>query len=260
MVVSWITAMEDIQIIDELLMKKLIFCGSCNKCIKIIFKKFFPILRISVPLWHIFLFFGPVHGIHFEIMNEPLYNPMRCDMHDKMNIDAVRGRLLDILYGKSFIYREDPPFKLVSGKESFYYFDCKATTLDPEGLSLIGKAVYAAVAEWVRNGDADAIGGLTLGADPISLAASLEAYRNGRTLYPLIVRKEPKKHGTSKWIEGEAGSVKKVIAVDDVITTGGSTITAVERMRESGFDVSRAVVLIDRQEGGGRISRSWGSG
>ncbi len=167
-----------------------------------------------------------------------------------IEINEVYVRLLDILYTKSFIYRENPPFKLVSGRESFYYFDCKATTLDPEGLSLIGMAVYDKLAEMLRPHGTCGIGGLTLGADPISLAASLEAYRNNVTLYPLIVRKEPKKHGTSKWIEGNIGGIQKVIAVDDVITTGGSTITAIERLRESGLEVLKAVVLIDREEGG----------
>jgi len=169
---------------------------------------------------------------------------------DMNNIEKVHERLLELLYARSFIYRENPPFKLVSGKESFYYFDCKATTLFPEGLFLIGKAVFHKISGILKTHGADAIGGLTLGADPISLAASLEAYQNNHTLYPLIVRKEPKKHGTCKWIEGNSEGIKKVIVVDDVITTGGSTITAVERMRESGFDVTTAVVLIDRQEGG----------
>lgn len=157
-----------------------------------------------------------------------------------------REQLLDLLYRRSFIYREDPPFKLVSGRESFYYFDCKATTLTPQGLYLVGKLMFAAVAD----AGADAIGGLTLGADPIALATSLEAYRNGVTIAPLIVRKEPKKHGTQKWIEGSLENVRKVVVLDDVITTGGSTITAVERMRESGLEVIRALVIIDREEGG----------
>jgi orotate phosphoribosyltransferase len=100
--------------------------------------------------------------------------------------------------------------------------------------------------------DADAIGGLTLGADPIALATSLEAYRQGRELLPLVVRKEPKGHGTARYIEGHAAKVKRVIAVDDVITTGGSTIKAIERMREAGMDVVAAAVIIDRQESDGR--------
>jgi orotate phosphoribosyltransferase len=160
--------------------------------------------------------------------------------------DNFREQLFEKLFNQSFVYRDDPPFTLVSGKKSPYYFDCKATTLDPEGLFLVGKVMFDAI----RDVEADAVGGLTLGADPISLVTSLEAFQNRRALNPLIVRKEGKKHGTQKWIEGSLEGVKKVIAIDDVITTGGSTITAIERLRESGLDVVKAAVLIDREEGG----------
>lgn len=157
-----------------------------------------------------------------------------------------RDRLFEILYTKSFIYRDNPPFTLVSGRQSPYYFDCKAATLDPEGLSLVGALTFQAI----RNLKPDAAGGLTLGADPIALSASLEAYRQGVSIKPIIVRKEPKKHGTAKWIEGILDGVKRVVAIDDVITTGGSTITAIERMREAGLEVIAAAVIIDREEGG----------
>jgi orotate phosphoribosyltransferase len=158
--------------------------------------------------------------------------------------------LFDILYAKSFIYREDPPFTLVSGRQSFYYFDCKATTLDAEGVSLIGEVMYEAIEPFIGPLEIDSIGGLTLGADPISISTAIAAHRRGRSLRPLIVRKEPKKHGTQKWIEGDAAGAKNVVAIDDVITTGGSTITAVERMRESGLTIVKAAVIIDREEGG----------
>jgi orotate phosphoribosyltransferase len=167
-----------------------------------------------------------------------------------------RERLLDILYRKSFIYREDPPFKLVSGRESFYYFDCKATTLDPEGCTLTGKLMFLAI----KDLGCHACGGLTLGADPIALATSLEAFREGKIIKPLIVRKEPKKHGTQKWIEGVLEGVKKVVVIDDVITSGGSTITAIEHMRESGLDVIKAAVVIDREEGGREAIEATGVG
>ena len=164
-----------------------------------------------------------------------------------------RDRLFEILYTKSFIYRDNPPFTLVSGRQSPYYFDCKAATLAviwgglaDEGLSLVGALTFQAI----RNLKPDAAGGLTLGADPIALSASLEAYRQGVSIKPIIVRKEPKKHGTAKWIEGILDGVKRVVAIDDVITTGGSTITAIERMREAGLEVIAAAVIIDREEGG----------
>jgi orotate phosphoribosyltransferase len=165
-------------------------------------------------------------------------------------MSSSRDKLFNILYTKSFIYREDPPFTLVSGRQSFYYFDCKGATLDAEGVSLVGEVMLDALGPFIGTGGIDGIGGLTLGADPISISTAIAAHRRGISLSPLIVRKEPKKHGTQKWIEGDAGKVKKVVVIDDVITTGGSTITAIERLRESGLDVVKAAVVIDREEGG----------
>jgi orotate phosphoribosyltransferase len=163
---------------------------------------------------------------------------------------TMRERLFDILYAKSFIYREDPPFTLVSGRQSFYYFDCKATTLDPEGVYLTGEVMLDAIHPLIKQHGIHGIGGLTLGADPISISTAIAAHRRGLALFPLVVRKEAKKHGTQKWIEGGGKEVINVIAIDDVITTGGSTITAIERVRESGLTVSHAAVIIDREEGG----------
>ncbi|MFH0974752.1 MAG: orotate phosphoribosyltransferase [Spirochaetota bacterium] len=157
-----------------------------------------------------------------------------------------RERLFNILYTRAFRYRDNPPFTLTSGALSPYYFDCKAATLDPEGCFLIGQLIF----EKARDFGIDAAGGLTLGADPISLSISLEAFRNNAFIYPLIVRKEPKKHGTQKWIEGNLEKIKNVMVIDDVITTGKSTIQAIEKLREAGLIVEKAFVIIDREEGG----------
>jgi len=165
-------------------------------------------------------------------------------------MSTMREKLFDILYAKSFIYREDPPFTLASGRQSFYYFDCKATTLDSRGVFLIGEVMFDSIQPLIGQYGIQGIGGLTLGADPISISTSIAANRRGYRLSPLIVRKEAKKHGTQKWIEGDLEDVKHAVVIDDVITTGGSTVTAIERMREAGIIVACAAVVIDREEGG----------
>jgi len=163
-----------------------------------------------------------------------------------MNENVMKKRLFSLLYARAFRYREDPPYSLAAGKTSPYYFNCKAVTLDPEGCTLIGKLMFNEVKEF----NIDAIGGLTLGADPISLATSLEAYQNDIRISPLIVRKEGKGHGNKSWVEGNLEAAHRVVIVDDVITTGGSIIFAIDRLRDSGIKIARVLVLIDREEGG----------
>jgi len=158
----------------------------------------------------------------------------------------LKERLFNLLYSKAFRYRENPPFKLVSGKISPYYFNCKAVTLDPEGCFLIGKLMFNEIKEF----DIDAIGGLTLGADPISLSTSLEAYQNDIRITPLIVRKDAEGHIGKSWVRGDLEGVHRVIVIDDVITTGQSTIFAINRLRNLGIEIVGALVLIDRDEGG----------
>jgi orotate phosphoribosyltransferase len=158
----------------------------------------------------------------------------------------MKKRLTELILERSFRYSEDPPFTLSSGKKSPYYFDCKPTTLDPEGMNLIGNLVF----EMLRGSGVSAAGGLTLGADPIANALSLISYQRGRPLQSFIVRKDAKAHGTKSKIEGNVKPGDKVAVLDDVVTTGASTITAIESAREAGLTVELAVVLIDREEGG----------
>lgn len=158
----------------------------------------------------------------------------------------MKQRLAEIILERSFQYRDDPPFALTSGKTSHYYFNCKSTTLDPEGMYLIGHILF----EMLADADVTAAGGLTLGADPIANALSMISYQKGKPIKSFVVRKDVKGHGTKSAIEGNVHGGEKVVIIDDVITTGGSTITAIEIARESGLVIDRVVTLIDREEGG----------
>lgn len=145
-------------------------------------------------------------------------------------------------------------FTLASGKKSDLYIDCRTTTLDPVGANLIGELGWDLVRNQIlplHEGIA-AIGGMTMGADPISLAIGMASAReNGvDALQVFTVRKEAKAHGRGKRIEGNFNPAKPVLIVDDVITTGGSTIKAMEAIREEGGTVAACLVLVDREEGG----------
>lgn len=161
-------------------------------------------------------------------------------------MDARKDRLLELLLLKSFQYREEPPFVLASGKTSPYYVNCKAVTLSPEGLTLVGALGY----ELLRGLDLTAVGGLTLGADPIACGIAQHSFGRSRPLSAFVVRKEAKGHGLQRFLEGELEPGCKVAVIDDVITTGGSTLTAIERIRAAGHTVEHAVILVDREEGG----------
>src|SRR5512137_964391 len=158
----------------------------------------------------------------------------------------MKRRLAKIILEKSFQYRDDPPFTLASGKTSNYYFNCKMTTLDPEGMYLIGNILF----DMLQDAEVTAAGGLTLGADPIANALSLISYQKNKPIKSFVVRKDVKGHGTKSPIEGNIVPGERVVIIDDVITTGGSTITAIEIVNEAGFIVDRVIALIDREEGG----------
>ncbi len=158
----------------------------------------------------------------------------------------MREKLLQLLVEKSFKYSKEPTFKLASGKTSNYYIDCKKVTLNAESLLLVGNLVY----EKIKDISVKGIGGLTLGADPIAVAGSLVSVQNGLNVSPFVVRKEAKGHGTGAYIEGIIKEGDDVVVIDDVITTGGSTIKAIERARKAGFNIVKAIVLVDREEGG----------
>ncbi len=157
-------------------------------------------------------------------------------------------RLKRLILERSFKYSDTPTFRLVCGEISKFYFNCKPTTLSPEGQYLIGKLVF----DIIRDKDVQAIGGLTLGADPIACAVANESYRRKRPIEAFVVRKKLKDHGIVAKIEGNVREGDRVIVVDDVVTTGRSTIQAIEAARENGLRVAGVVVLVDREEMNGR--------
>ncbi len=163
-----------------------------------------------------------------------------------MTIDKKKERLGEIILERSFKYSDNPPFTLASGRQSNFYFNCKPTTLDPEGMNLIGEIIF----DMIKDAPVTAAGGLTLGADPIADALAVISYQKGKPVKSFIVRKDVKDHGTKSAVEGNVQSGEKVVIIDDVITTGGSTITAIEYARKAGLVIDRVITLIDREEGG----------
>ncbi|MEO8911129.1 MAG: orotate phosphoribosyltransferase [Gemmatimonadaceae bacterium] len=139
-------------------------------------------------------------------------------------------------------------FTLASGRQSNFYVDARLTTMSPEGLSIIGPLGLATFRElgW----QVDAIGGLTLGADPISFAISLASARSDHPLRAFTVRKEAKGHGTGKLIEGPFRPGDHVVVIEDVITTGDSALRAIEAVRSAKGLISGLLALVDREEGG----------
>lgn len=145
-------------------------------------------------------------------------------------------------------------FTLASGKQSDLYIDCRVTALDPFGANLIGDLGWHAVRSKIHSEHLkiNAIGGMTLGADPVSLAIGMASARQNpeEALQVFTVRKEPKGHGAGKQIEGNFKSGDSIVVVDDVITTGGSTLKAIDVIEREGGKVAFCIVLVDREEGG----------
>jgi orotate phosphoribosyltransferase len=158
----------------------------------------------------------------------------------------LKQRLIKLLLEKSFKYSDEPVFKLASGRMSNYYIDCRKTTHACEGKYLIGNLMF----DMVKSLGVQAIGGLTMGADPVACAVSHTAYLNNAGIASFSIRKEQKDHGMKKLVEGDVKPGDRVVIVDDVITTGGSTIKAIEAARAEGLKVAMVIALVDREEGG----------
>ena len=160
--------------------------------------------------------------------------------------NEFKNRLKKLLIEKSVRYSNTAEFKLASGRMSNFYIDCRKVTHNAEGKYLIGNIIF----DMIRDLPVDAIGGLTLGADPIAAAVSYTAFLNKKPVNAFVVRKEQKDHGLKKLVEGDVQAGSRVIIVDDVITTGGSTIKAITAARAEGLEVAQVIVLVDREEGG----------
>ncbi len=158
----------------------------------------------------------------------------------------MKQELIRLLCEKSFQCRDEPVFKLVSGRRSRFYVNCKPTTLSPRGMYLAGHLVFESIGDL----DVVGVGGMTFGADPIAVATAFVSELKKKPFKAFSIRKSKKDHGVVKWIEGDLNPGDPVVIIDDVATTGGSTIKAIERARSEGLKVLKAVVLVDRQEGG----------
>jgi len=156
-----------------------------------------------------------------------------------------RHRLIELLAARSV---RRGTFTLASGKQSSFYVDARLTTMTPEGLSTLGPVGLSLLRE--REWDADSIGGLTLGADPFSYAISYASAGEPRPIRAFTVRKEAKGHGTGKLIEGPFITGDHVVVIEDVITTGGSALRAIETLRGAGARILGVLAVVDREEGG----------
>ena len=158
----------------------------------------------------------------------------------------MKAELIDMLCRKSFKYSKEPIYKLVSGRMSQFYVNCKPVTLCARGMFLAGHLLF----EEIKDDDVTGVGGLTFGADPLAVATAFASELKDKPINAFSIRKTRKDHGMIRWIEGDIQPGERVAIIDDVATTGVSTIKAIERARSEGLEVVKAVIFVDRQEGG----------
>src|SRR6478752_4953643 len=162
-------------------------------------------------------------------------------------MSSARDQLLELLATNSFRLGE---FTLSSGGKSDYYIDCRTTTLHAHGAELTGQVFLDLIQQ--QGWQPQAVGGLTMGADPIVVATSVISSQAGTPIHGFLVRKSEKAHGMGRRVEGFQEKGARVVIVDDVCTTGGSTIQAIEAAREFGFNIAGVACLVERLEAGGR--------
>ena len=179
-------------------------------------------------------------------MKRPASNPVAT-----ADLTSLRQILLELLYRRAY---QKGDFLLSSGQHSSYYINAKQVTLLAEGALAIGRLLLS-----MLPAATDAVAGLTLGADPIVTAVSVVSAYENRPLPALIIRKEPKGHGTQAYIEGPSLAFgAKVVVLEDVVTTGKSALLAVERLQAAGYVVKQIIALVDREQGGAQLYQSKG--
>ncbi|MEL6927913.1 MAG: orotate phosphoribosyltransferase [Cyanobacteria bacterium J06600_6] len=167
------------------------------------------------------------------------------------NTDTLRQVLLDLIVKHAYV---EGDFTLSSGAKSSYYINCKQVTLNANGALALGRLLLPQLPDSIQ-----AVAGLTLGADPMVSAVSVVSAYENQPLPGLIIRKKPKGHGTKAYIEGPAlPEGANVVVLEDVVTTGGSALTAVERLQSAGYEVTQIMALVDREQGGKELYQSKG--
>ena len=167
------------------------------------------------------------------------------------NANTLRQILLDLIVKYAYV---EGDFTLSSGAKSFYYINCKQVTLRAEGALALGRLLLQLLPDRTS-----AVAGLTLGADPMVSAVSVVSAYEARPLPALIIRKKPKGHGTQAYIEGPSlAPESNIVVLEDVVTTGGSALTAVERLQDAGYRVTQILSLVDREQGGTQLYQSKG--
>ena len=167
------------------------------------------------------------------------------------NANTLRQILLDLIVKYAYV---EGDFTLSSGAKSSYYINCKQVTLRAEGALALGRLLLQLLPDRTS-----AVAGLTLGADPMVSAVSVVSAYENRPVPALIIRKKPKGHGTQAYIEGPSlAPESNIVVLEDVVTTGGSALTAVERLQDAGYRVTQILSLVDREQGGGQLYQSKG--
>ncbi|MHC5727770.1 MAG: orotate phosphoribosyltransferase [Nostoc sp.] len=185
-------------------------------------------------------------------MTYPTETPTHSDIWaTTTDLITLRHKLLDLFCQLAY---QEGDFLLSSGLRSSYYVNKTQVTLHPQGALAVGRLLFALLPV-----DTEAVGGLTLGADPIVTAVSIVSVYENRPIPALIIRKEAKGYGTKAYIEGPSlAEGAKVVVLEDVVTTGQSALKAVERLQDAGYTVNQVISLVDREQGGGELYQSAG--